>query len=74
MPEVQRLANEIAAGPATALAMIKSLLNKSSTSTLEQMLEYESYAQTVAYLTPEHQEGVAAFREKRAPRFRTTER
>lgn len=71
LPETQRIAREIAAGPATSLAMIKTLLNKSSTSTLEQMLEFESYAQTVAYLTPEHKEGVTAFREKRAPRFRS---
>ncbi|SDR64382.1 2-(1,2-epoxy-1,2-dihydrophenyl)acetyl-CoA isomerase [Rhizobiales bacterium GAS113] len=70
LPEARALATEIAAGPPTALAMIKSLLNKSSNSTLEQMLEYESYAQTLAYTTPEHREGVAAFREKRAPNFR----
>lgn len=70
MAAAHRMARDIAAGPATSLAMIKTLLNKSSTSTLEQMLEFESYAQTVAYLTPEHKEGVAAFREKRPPRFR----
>jgi len=64
------LAEEIAAGPPTALAMIKTLLNKSSNSSLEQMLEYESYAQTLAYTTSEHREGVAAFREKRTPDFR----
>jgi 2-(1,2-epoxy-1,2-dihydrophenyl)acetyl-CoA isomerase len=69
MQEARKLAVEIAAGPPTALAMIKTLLNKSSTSTLEQMLEYESYAQTLAYTTPEHREGVAAFREKRPPKF-----
>jgi 2-(1,2-epoxy-1,2-dihydrophenyl)acetyl-CoA isomerase len=69
--EARKLATEIAAGPPTALAMIKTLLNKSSNSTLEQMLEYESYAQTLAYTTPEHTEGVAAFREKRAPQFRS---
>lgn len=63
------LAKEIAAGPPTALAMIKNLLNKSSNSSLEQMLEYEAYAQTLAYTTPEHREGVAAFREKRQPNF-----
>ena len=72
LPEARKLAIEIAAGPATALAMIKNLLNKSSTSTIEQMLEYESYAQTIAYITPEHAEGVMAFREKRAPNFRST--
>ena len=64
------LAREIAAGPPTALAMMKTLLNKSSNSTLDQMLEYEGYAQTLAYTTSEHREGVAAFREKRAPDFR----
>ena len=64
------LAKEIAAGPGTALAQIKTLLNKSSNSSLDQMLEYESYAQTLSYTTPEHLEGVAALREKRSPDFR----
>jgi len=70
MPAATALAEQIAAGPPTALSMIKTLLNKSSNSSLDQMLEYESYAQTLAYTTPEHREGVAAFREKRAPDFR----
>jgi 2-(1,2-epoxy-1,2-dihydrophenyl)acetyl-CoA isomerase len=70
--EARKLATEIAAGPPTALSMIKTLLNKSSNSTLEQMLEYESFAQTLAFTTPEHKEGVAAFREKRVPNFRLT--
>jgi len=69
MQEARKLAAEIASGPPTALAMIKTLLNKSSNSTLEQMLEYESYAQTLAYTTSDHREGVAAFREKRSPKF-----
>ena len=69
MPTVRQLALQIAAGSPTANAMTKTLLNKSSNSTLDQMLEFESYAQTVAYLTPEYQEGVLAFREKRAPDF-----
>jgi 2-(1,2-epoxy-1,2-dihydrophenyl)acetyl-CoA isomerase len=70
LPEARKLAASIAAGPPTALAMIKTLLNQSSTATLDQMLEYESFAQTIAYITPEHREGVAAFREKRRPNFR----
>src|SRR5882724_5502734 len=73
LAEAGKLAAEIAAGPPTAIAMIKTLLNKSSNSSLEQMLEYESYAQTLAYTTPEHGEGVAAFREKRAPVFHGSE-
>jgi 2-(1,2-epoxy-1,2-dihydrophenyl)acetyl-CoA isomerase len=71
MSAATTLAQEIAAGPPTALAMIKTLLNKSSNASLDQMLEYEGYAQTLAYTTPEHREGVAAFREKRAPDFRS---
>jgi 2-(1,2-epoxy-1,2-dihydrophenyl)acetyl-CoA isomerase len=70
LPEARKLATQIAAGPPLALSMIKTLLNKSSNSTLEQTLEYESYAQTLAYTTTEHREGVAAFREKRPPNFR----
>ena len=70
LARAQEMAAQIAAGPPTALAMVKTLLNKSSTATLDQMLEYESYAQTVAYSTAEHREGVAAFREKRDPDFR----
>ena len=70
LDRAQEMAAQIAAGPPTALAMVKTLLNKSSTATLDHMLEFESYAQTVAYTTDEHREGVAAFREKRNPDFR----
>ncbi|MGD9661405.1 MAG: enoyl-CoA hydratase/isomerase family protein [Porticoccaceae bacterium] len=69
MEETMVMAKQIAAGPPTSLSMIKNLLNKSPDATLDQMLEYESFAQTLAYTTPEHREGVLAFREKRAPDF-----
>ena len=69
LSEARAIAATIARGSPTALAMTKTLLNKSSNATLDQMLEFESYAQTVAYLTPEYEEGVQAFREKRAPDF-----
>jgi 2-(1,2-epoxy-1,2-dihydrophenyl)acetyl-CoA isomerase len=69
LDEARAIAAKITAGSPTALAMTKTLLDKSTNSTLDQMLEYETYAQTVAYLTPEYEEGVQAFREKRAPDF-----
>lgn len=69
MDEARAIAAKITAGSPTALAMTKTLLNKSTNATIDQMLEYEAYAQTVAYLTPEYEEGVQAFREKRAPDF-----
>lgn len=69
MATARQLALQIAAASPTAIAMTKTLLNKSSNATLDEMLEFESFAQTVAYLTPEYKEGVLAFREKRAPDF-----
>ena len=69
LAKAREIAATIAAASPTATAMTKSLLNKSSNATLDEMLEYESFAQTVAYLTPEYKEGVLAFREKRAPDF-----
>lgn len=69
MDRAREIAGTIAAGSPTAMAMTKTLLDKSTNATLDQMLEYEGYAQTIAYLTPEYEEGVLAFREKRAPDF-----
>lgn len=69
MIRTMALAREIAAGPPFALSMIKTLLNMSSNSTLEQMLEYEGYAQSLAYISGENAEGALAFKEKRAPKF-----
>lgn len=69
MAEARAVARQIAAGSPTAMAMTKRLLNMSQSATIEQMLEYETYSQTIAYLTPEYREGVLAFREKRAPDF-----
>jgi len=69
LAEARKIAETIVKGSPTAHALTKNLLDKASNSTLDQMLEYESYAQTIAYLTPEYEEGVQAFREKRKPDF-----
>jgi 2-(1,2-epoxy-1,2-dihydrophenyl)acetyl-CoA isomerase len=45
------------------------MLNKSTTSTLEEMLEYEAYCQEIAGTSHDYKEGVAAFLEKRKPQF-----
>ncbi len=73
LPRATALAREIAAGPPFAISMMKTLLNMSSTATLEQMLEYESYAQSLAYVSGENAEGALAFKEKRAPKFAPAE-
>lgn len=55
--------------PTRAIGIIKKMLNKSATSTLDEMLDYEAYAQETAGSTYDHQEGVKAFLEKRKPVF-----
>lgn len=58
-----------AQAPTRAIGMIKKMLNKSGTSTLDEMLDYEAYSQETAGNTYDHQEGVKAFLEKRKPAF-----
>ncbi len=65
----QELGERLARGPATAYAQIKRGLYRSPTSDLESMLEYEALLQEVASRSPDFREGLAAFREKRTPRF-----
>lgn len=67
---VQDLANRYAAAPTKAIGLIKKMLNKSFSATLEQMLEYEAYAQEIAGNTADFREGVTAFTEKRKPVFK----
>lgn len=67
--EARAMATLIAQNAPTAVAMAKSLINKSEYSTFDQMVEYEIFGQTVAFLTPDYLEGVMAFREKRKPNF-----
>lgn len=56
--------------PTKAIGLIKKMLNKSYTSTLEEMLEYEGYCQDIAGRTDDYKEGVASFLEKRKPVFK----
>ncbi len=55
--------------PTRAISLIKKMLNKSATATLDEMLEYETYSQEIAGSTQDYREGVAAFLEKRKPIF-----
>ena len=68
--EVNKLALKLANMPTKALGMIKELLNKSMTNTLEEQLALESKLQIEAAQSNDYAEGVAAFIEKRKPNFR----
>ena len=64
------LADELAALPTAAVALHKQLFDRAPRNTLAEQLELEASLQTAAAGTADFAEGVAAFREKRAPRFR----
>ncbi|CAN5247409.1 enoyl-CoA hydratase-related protein [soil metagenome] len=65
-------AAQLAAGPPVALAQTKALLDRSSTSSLADALDAEAAAQTVNFGTNDTAEAIAAFLEKRAPRYTGT--
>jgi 2-(1,2-epoxy-1,2-dihydrophenyl)acetyl-CoA isomerase len=60
----------IAAMPTAAIGMTKRLFDRAAASALEDQLEWEAQLQTAATETEDFREGVAAFLEKREPRFR----
>lgn len=66
---VQNIAERYAAAPTKAIGLMKKMLNKSYSSTLDEMLEYEAYCQEIAGATKDHREGVEAFSQKRKPNF-----
>ena len=63
------LAAELAALPTRGIGMTKRLLDQAPTATLVEQLELEAQLQTAATRTDDFAEGVAAFLEKREPRF-----
>jgi 2-(1,2-epoxy-1,2-dihydrophenyl)acetyl-CoA isomerase len=66
---VKQYTDYYAQAPTKAIGLIKKMLQKSTTSTLDEMLQYEAYCQEIAGSTSDYKEGVQAFLEKRKPGF-----
>jgi 2-(1,2-epoxy-1,2-dihydrophenyl)acetyl-CoA isomerase len=66
------LAAQVADLPTKGVGMTKRLLDHAVTASLEEQLEREAQLQTAATQTDDFKEGVAAFLEKRPPKFRGT--
>ena len=69
MPLARELAERIATGAPLALALTKGAMERAATTDLETALEGEATLQGIAGASADHAEGLAAFREKRTPRF-----
>jgi 2-(1,2-epoxy-1,2-dihydrophenyl)acetyl-CoA isomerase len=67
---VNEVANYYAMAPTKAIGIMKKMLNKSTSSDMETMLEYEAYCQEMAGSSDDNKEGVKAFIEKRKPEFK----
>ncbi|MFN2197382.1 MAG: enoyl-CoA hydratase/isomerase family protein, partial [Anaerolineales bacterium] len=58
---------ELSQGPVHAMGLSKRAFNRSVYPNLESTLDYEAHIQEIAGHGPDHQEGLQAFLEKRAP-------
>jgi 2-(1,2-epoxy-1,2-dihydrophenyl)acetyl-CoA isomerase len=67
--EARSVAERLAAGAPRAIALTKRALNAAWAHDLDAALDYEAHLQDLAGRTTDHAEGLAAFMEKRPPRF-----
>lgn len=69
MAKAEELAADFAEGPTFAMGLAKKLIHYAMGPSLEDYLEMESLVQPALHATADNPEGVAAFKEKRKPRF-----
>jgi 2-(1,2-epoxy-1,2-dihydrophenyl)acetyl-CoA isomerase len=63
------LAEKIVTGPPVAQRLAKHMVNRAATTDLAAALDLEAYSQGLASASDDHQEGLAAFFDKRTPKF-----
>jgi 2-(1,2-epoxy-1,2-dihydrophenyl)acetyl-CoA isomerase len=67
---VKEYTNYYATAPTKSIGLIKRMLNKATSCSLEEMLDYEAYCQEIAGNSEDYKEGVSAFLAKRKAEFK----
>ena len=70
LPTANAWGRRLAAGPTTALSLIKKLLESGDDSSFDDAIENEARAQHITYTTSDMKEGIKAFMERREPDFK----
>jgi 2-(1,2-epoxy-1,2-dihydrophenyl)acetyl-CoA isomerase len=70
MDRAMELATSFATGPTVAMGLAKRQFDLSWNNSFDQYLDMEATMQPIASRTEDHEEGLAAFREKRKPVFK----
>ncbi len=67
---VNEVVDYYANAPTKAIGLMKKMLNRSTSSDMETVIEYEAYCQEIAGNSYDNKEGVQSFIEKRKPAFK----